>query len=409
MFNTYRRVLSLPGALLFSLTGLVARLPISMVSLGIVLLVSARTGSYAYAGGISAACIVAAAFGSPLQGRLADARGQHVMLPVVTAVFTSGMLALIVSVEREWPTPVPHLCAAWTGFALPQVGSLVRARWTYLVDGGNRLKTAFAFEAVVDEAIFISGPVLVTVLATLVDPFAGLAFAAAAGLVGGLALAVQTRTAPPVRRSGGTGSPQQAIGWAMLLPLCLAAVGSGCMFGAGEVVTVAFATQEGARGASGALLAVWAAASLVAGLVVGAVDLGSGPLRQFRVASLALVVTLAPLVVVPNVLLAGVTLFVSGFAISPMLVAQMSLLEQVVPRSRLTEGMSWFSMGMAGGVALGGAASGWMVDEFGASLAFLVPVAAAAVAAAVAWTVRNPTEKPEQRGSGGPERRVHLD
>ena len=37
MFTTYRRVLGLPGALVFSMSGLVARLPISMVSLGIVL------------------------------------------------------------------------------------------------------------------------------------------------------------------------------------------------------------------------------------------------------------------------------------------------------------------------------------------------------------------------------------
>ena len=39
MLSSYRRVLARPGALRFSLTGLVARLPISMVSLGIVLLV----------------------------------------------------------------------------------------------------------------------------------------------------------------------------------------------------------------------------------------------------------------------------------------------------------------------------------------------------------------------------------
>ncbi|MGH3358303.1 MAG: MFS transporter [Nocardioidaceae bacterium] len=410
MFDNYRRVLSLPGALLFSMTGLVARLPISMVSLGIVLLVSERTGSYAYAGGISAVCIVATAFGSPLQGRLADARGQHLMLPVVTLVFATGMAALVISIERDWPAPVPHLCAAWTGAALPQIGSLVRARWTHLVDGRARLNTAFAFEAVVDEAIFISGPVLVTVLATLIDPFVGLAFAGASGLVGGLALAAQRRTAPPVRTSGGGGSPQQPIGWVMLLPLCLAAVGSGCMFGAGEVVTVAFATEEGNRGASGALLAVWALTSLISGLVVGSIDAGTSPLRRFRIASLALVVTLAPLPFVPSVPLVGVTLFVSGFAISPMLVAQMSLLEEVVPRSRLTEGMSWFSMGMAAGVALGGAASGLVVDHHGASLAFGVPIVAAAVAATVAWIVPTPAaETGLATGRTPPERRVHLD
>ena len=55
MLDTYRRVLALPGALAFSLSGLLGRLPISMISLGIVLLVSTRTGSYSLAGSVSAA------------------------------------------------------------------------------------------------------------------------------------------------------------------------------------------------------------------------------------------------------------------------------------------------------------------------------------------------------------------
>jgi hypothetical protein len=59
MFATYRRVLGVPGALAFSVSGLVARLPISMISLGIVLLVSDRTGSYTLAGTVAAAYLIA--------------------------------------------------------------------------------------------------------------------------------------------------------------------------------------------------------------------------------------------------------------------------------------------------------------------------------------------------------------
>ncbi len=403
VFANYRYVLSMPGALLFSMTGLVARLPISMVSLGIVLLVSARTGSYGYAGGISAACIIATAVASPAQGRLADARGQRLTLVLVPVVFTTGMALLVWSIERDLPAPVPHVFAAMTGAALPQIGSLVRARWTYLIDERRRLNTAFAFEAVVDEVIFITGPVLVTFLATLVDPVAGLACAGVTGLAGGLALATQRRTEPPVSRSE-RGTSRQPMGWAMLAPLCIAAAGSGSMFGAGEVVTVAFASEHGDRSASGVLLAVWASASLISGLVVGAIGPGSGPVRRFRAASLCLTAALVPLLFVPSVLLAGVTLFVAGFAISPMLVAQMALLEEVVPRERLTEGMSWFTMGMAAGVGSGGAVSGWVVDEYGASMAYLVPIVSAAMAAAVAWTVPRPAVRTTPTA-----RRVHLD
>ena len=59
MLTTYRRVLAHPGALLFSATGLVARLPIAMISLGIVLLVSEARGSYGLAGAVSAAFLLA--------------------------------------------------------------------------------------------------------------------------------------------------------------------------------------------------------------------------------------------------------------------------------------------------------------------------------------------------------------
>ena len=82
MFTTYRRVLALPGALVFSMSGLVARLPISMVSLGIVLLVSTRTGSYSLAGTVSASYLIANALFAVLQARLIDRLGQSRVLPV---------------------------------------------------------------------------------------------------------------------------------------------------------------------------------------------------------------------------------------------------------------------------------------------------------------------------------------
>ncbi len=53
MLENYRRILAVPGGLRFSASGLVARLPISMVGLGIVLLVEAATGSYGLAGAVS--------------------------------------------------------------------------------------------------------------------------------------------------------------------------------------------------------------------------------------------------------------------------------------------------------------------------------------------------------------------
>ena len=76
MIENYRRILSVPGGLRFSASGLVARLPISMVGLGIVLLVEAATDSYGLAGAISAVYVAAGAAFAIVQGRLLDRLGQ---------------------------------------------------------------------------------------------------------------------------------------------------------------------------------------------------------------------------------------------------------------------------------------------------------------------------------------------
>ena len=86
-------------------------------------------------------------------------------------------------------------------------------------------------------------------------------------------------------------------------------------------------------------------------------------------------------------------------AIAPTLIASVALVEQTVPASRITEGMTWLTTGVLIGMAPGAALCGAVVDGYGASIAFLVPVAGGALAAILAWTIR-PT--PARRiGSNG--------
>ena len=106
MLSTYRRVLSLPGALVFSMSGLVARLPMSMISLGIVLLVSGRTGSYAVAGAISASFLIATAVMSVPQARLIDRLGQRTVLTPAVVIFVAGVVGVMVAVEDDAVTSV---------------------------------------------------------------------------------------------------------------------------------------------------------------------------------------------------------------------------------------------------------------------------------------------------------------
>ena len=147
-----------PWRLAFSATGLVARLPISMMTLGIVLLVSTLTGSYALAGQVSAAYIIGnAAFAVP-HGRLADRFGQGPVLYVDSVVFalTSGLM--IVSVTDDWAT-APAPCPGRPRRCRDPADRLdgPRSLGAPAPDGRER-HTAFAVEGVADEVVFVTGP-----------------------------------------------------------------------------------------------------------------------------------------------------------------------------------------------------------------------------------------------------------
>ena len=76
----------------------------------------------------------------------------------------------------------------------------------------------------------------------------------------------------------------------------------------------------------------------------------------------------------------ALAVFVSGVAISPTFITAFALIERLVPAAKLTEGITWVGTGIGIGMAIGSAASGWVIDEFGASSGFWVSVAAGGVA-----------------------------
>jgi MFS family permease len=381
VLTSYRRVLAVPGTLRFSLTGLVARLPISMVGLGIVLLVQAGTGSYGVAGAVSAAYMVANAVLAVLQGRLVDRLGQARVLTAASLAFGVGMVLLIWSVQADWPIATTYLAAAAAGGSLPQIGSCVRARWSYVLAEPADVQTAYALEAVADEAVFIAGPIVVTLLATAVHPVAGLAVAVVAGVGGSLAFARQHATEPPAHPHDRSVGVRPPLPWRTLAPLTVVSAALGVLFGAAEVTTVAFADEQGHQAWAGGLLALWALGSLTSGVVTGAISWRRGPTVRVRWGSLAMAATMAPLALIGSLPLMGLALLVGGFAIAPTLVATLSLTERTMPAGRLTEGMAIMQTGLVAGVAPGATASGFVIDHQGASAAYLVCLAAGLVAA----------------------------
>ncbi len=137
-------------------------------------------------------------------------------------------------------------------------------------------------------SVFIVGPTLVTVLATVVHPLAGLVTAARRrrGRHGGVRLPAAHRAAR-VRR-GRRSAAAGAMPWAMLVPLVVCAFAMGVLLGGAEVATVAFAEEQGDKALAGLLLAIWALGSLLSGVITGAARITLSNATRFRWGLLAL-------------------------------------------------------------------------------------------------------------------------
>ena len=336
-----------------------------MTGLGIVLLVSLTSGSFGRAGLVAAVGTLTAAVVAPLWGQAIDRVGQARVL-VIAAMINSGSLALLVtSVLQGWPLPVSLVAALGVGIGFSSAGSCVRARWSLRLKDSPLLQTAFALEAVIDEVVFIVGPVLVTFLATAIHPALGVSVSAVIGLVGAVLLAVQRGTQPPP-------APRDRTRPAARLPLrVLGAVGLACLalgavFGGMEVVVVAFARETGVLPYAGVFLTVWAFGSLVAGLVTGATTWRAAAPVRFRIGSAALAASLLPLPFLDRPVPVGALLLVGGLAIAPTLIATVAVIESSVPASRLTEALNWNTTGLAVGLAAGAALTGQLIDLAGA-------------------------------------------
>ncbi|RMI40837.1 MFS transporter [Actinomadura harenae] len=386
MASPYRTLLAVPGARAFVAAGFVGRMSMSMVGIGIVLLVSAVTGSYGIAGTVSATMAVAYAAAAPLSARFADRYGQRrVLIPLVSA--NAVAFSLLISFALfEAPLWTLYPASALAGLTQVSLGAWVRSRWSHVLTGTSiPMGTAYSFESVMDELIFVAGPILVTSLATGVHPAAGLAVAASCTLAGGLAFARLRGTEPPPRpltpgtspRGGAFTNPALRI----MTPIFLFV---GLVFGAMDVAGVAFATEQGHKPLAGVLLGCYAGGSATSAFWYGARNWASSLDRRFLIGIVLQAVLLVPLPLIGNFWLMLPVAFVAGLAISPTIIPGFGLVERVVPSGQLTEGLALVSTSLSIGAAAGASLAGRIADAYGAMESFLVPLASSVLAALVA-------------------------
>lgn len=380
-FARYRAALTTPGAAAFAIPGLVGRMPMAMLSLSLVMLVTAVTGSYGLAGAASAAGAVAYAVVTPRMARLADRHGQARVLRPQVAVFAAATAALALCALERAPVWALLAAGALSRATMPSLGPMVRSRWSQLLGGSALLDAAFSLEGIADELIFITGPVLVVVLASGFTPVAGVLVTAALSVAGVLGLTRQRRTEPPavpVTRAYGKVLRSPGLRTLIAMTVCL-----GALFVAVDLATIAFAQYHGDKAAAGPLLGLYGLGSAVAGVWYGTRRWRAPQASRLVAALGATVAGVAPLGLMPGIWPMAVAITAAGLGISATLASSYRIAETTVPAGQRTEAMSWLTTAAATGTALGAPLAGRLIDSHGAPAGYLFAFTAGVAALAI--------------------------
>lgn len=376
-YATLLRVRGFPSLMGFSL---VARLPLGMTSLAVVLLVS-QHGAYSRAGLVIAVYVTGTGIAGPVLGRMVDRVGRTKVLPPFAAA-EAAMLCVLAELSPQ-DTLALLGCALVAGLCTPPVTSSARALWPAVVPA-PQVPVVYALEATLQELAFIVGPSLVAVIVSVGDPPAALFASAASLLAGVIAFSFHptTRATPPVVNPSAPAPRSLRI--ALPIPILVAAMSVVGAFNFVELATVAFARSHHSPASSGVVLAVWSAGSLSGGLVLGVRASRTGVTPR-RVAALMVVLAAGTAIPAgsPSIWLLAVLLFIGGVAIAPTFGALYSLAASNAPAERQTEAFGWLSSGFQAGSAIGAVSGGAIVQAAGSRIAYATAAALVLGGAAV--------------------------
>ena len=376
MLNKYRLAFADPRARAFSFAGFIARMPISMVGIGILMYVESARGNYTLAGAVSATGAIASAVGGPITSRLTDRFGQHRVLPWQIFIVVTAAAALIFTIPSNLPAIFIFIFATISGFFAPSIGALVRARWTALLVSGPVLITAFSVESMIDEIIFVIGPTVAAFTSVNIHPAAPQVIAVVFLLIGGSWLISMRDTEPPISQQQiKHGKPvvfRNGLLWLVFIHFL-----AGIFFGSIETTMIAFSDFAGIPIAAGFLLALWSIGSLIGGIFYGASDFKLPLPKQLILISLVLI---PPAVIVPfvdSLAVLAVMSVMAGFGIAPLLISAASIAQQRAGDGRTTEAIASMYSGIGVGFAFAASSAGWLIDNHGTSWAFTVGTGAA--------------------------------
>ncbi|MET9796907.1 MFS transporter [Nocardiopsis alba] len=410
---SYRAVMRVTGAHRFLIPALLGRSSYGLVSLALVLSVVHATGSYAHVGvvgGIFGATVAAL---SPLRARLIDRHGPCAALPPMAVLFALALLGLAVTTwSGGADLGVLVALAVMAGACAPPLGPVTRSLWSHLIADRALLQRAYSLDTVVEELIFLGGPLLLGALLPWWPPPIGLVVGALLvstgtwGLVTSPVARSMSRRSPespsaPAPAPGTDATPRPVARGGLLTAVALSGA-AGAALGAAGLVNVAFAEQHGRVEAVVFLETLQTAGGVVGGLVYGAVSWRAGARARLVLISLALGGGVAAAAFAPGVAALSAVLFVVGVVGAPLITTSYLLADESVTADRRTRAGNWVNTAYNAGSSVGGAAIGVLLTLTppGAAYTMAGGVLVVVTAAALPFSIPRRRVRP-LRGSSG--------
>jgi MFS family permease len=418
-FALYRELLAVRPIRNLLIVGMVARIPHSAAGVLLTLHIVLTLGQgYAAAGTAAAVMTIGIAVGAPWRGRRVDTVGlRRALIPSVLSETVIWTIAPHVSYQLLLP-----LVFVGGLLTLP-IFSVVRQSLGILATGDQR-RTAFALDAISTELVFMIGPAAGAIVATAGYSVLGLGIVGVATSLSGLFLMWMN---PPTRSVATDAEPEAAFeadqqqgaeaavvaaapahlqeAAAELAPLAAAehrrqdrlglrhkvrhnfawftasvaavfavAAGSGMVLSGTDVGIVAALQTGGHQAEIGIVFLFWCAASVIGGVVYGAMHRPVSPvLLLLGMSALTL-----PMAFAHDTWALAFLSLLPGVLCAPVLSAASEKVADLVDEERRGEAMGWYGSALTGGVALGAPLAGLFIDGVGAGAGF-VSVGAAGV------------------------------
>lgn len=369
-----------------------ARIPVGVVTIVLVVFISSYYGA-AVAGFCTAAFTAGMAAFAPIFGRMVDKGHGPATLRILALAELASIVALVVWVWAGAAAWIVIACAFACGSLFPPVAGVTRSLWPNILEM-SLVSTAYNFEVLVIDALYVTGPLLASVFVALGASEWGLIFTTIIATVGAFILASLTPVKDQAVRNLDRTHARKAeahknVAKPALLTLPIVLVLMTCLMkfaysGWLETLIPLFYADQSLAALGSVAISAWSVGAVAGVVLFNRFQPSTRRISAAKQLAASMVVFFAFSVVTPVALgsfaAVCVIMFFIGAAGAPGDNLYYQISGRLAPEERQAEMFSWLNTATSVGLSAGAFMAGVVVEGAGYQTSFVLPSACIAVA-----------------------------